>query len=139
MGKNGSAKATWQTFCGKVKHGWDHTVEVMTPVGGVLRVVGSYLMRMRKILLSVPVVVLSIWLAQENWKRLPERVGVGLVDPGEFTRLVSKGTAVFGPLAVTAVCLLLMYCSRKTLYPWLISVFSLLLPVLLYITNVLLI
>ena len=35
------------------------------------------------------------------------------------------------PVAVTALCLLLMMCSRKTIYPWLISLFSLVLPLVL--------
>jgi hypothetical protein len=40
-----------------------------------------------------------------------------------------------GPLGVTAACLLLMFCSRRTLYPWLISIMSLLLPMLILLLN----
>ena len=41
-----------------------------------------------------------------------------------------------GPLILTCFCLLLMFCSKKILYPWLISVFSLMLPIVLWLTNV---
>ena len=50
--------------------------------------------------------------------------------------MVEKGIAVMGPLAVTAACLLLMFLSRRVVYPWLVSIFSLALPLLIYITNV---
>ena len=40
-------------------------------------------------------------------------------------------------LAVTALCLLMMFISRRTIYPWLISIFSLVLPILLIVTNML--
>ena len=52
-----------------------------------------------------------------------------------LTRLITKEAAVYGPLAVTAVCLLTMLLSRKTLYPWIICLFSMVLPVLILITN----
>ena len=41
-----------------------------------------------------------------------------------------------GPLGLTAACLLLMFCSRKAMYPWAISIFTLALPVLLLVSNV---
>ena len=44
--------------------------------------------------------------------------------------------AVMGPLGLTAACLLLMFCSRKAMYPWAISIFTLALPVLLLVSNV---
>ena len=44
--------------------------------------------------------------------------------------------AVMGPLGLTAACLLLMFCSRKAMYPWAISIFTLALPVLLLLSNV---
>ena len=40
-----------------------------------------------------------------------------------------------GPLALTLACLFLMFCSRKALYPWAISVFTLALPILLLVSN----
>ena len=40
------------------------------------------------------------------------------------------------PLVITGVCLVMMFLSRRTIYPWLISIFSLVLPWLIWITNV---
>ena len=54
---------------------------------------------------------------------------------GEFAVMVTREYAVYGPLGLTAFCLLLMFCSRRTLYPWLISIMSLLLPMLILLLN----
>ena len=67
---------------------------------------------------------------------LPAQVGIDLQASGEYAQMISKSVAVMGPLALTAVCLLLMFTSRKVLYPWLISIFSLVLPLLILITNI---
>ena len=74
-------------------------------------------------------------LAVRNMAQLPEQVGINLQANGEYALVVSRGVAVMGPLAVTAVCLLMMFCSRRVTYPWLISLFSLVLPLLLVVTN----
>ena len=50
--------------------------------------------------------------------------------------MVTRNYAVYGPLLVTGFCLLLMFCSRKTLFPWIISIFTLVLPYLIYLTNI---
>jgi hypothetical protein len=42
---------------------------------------------------------------------------------------------VYVPLAITGGCLLMMVFSRKVIYPWLISVFSLVLPLLVLALN----
>lgn len=95
-----------------------------------------YIFHFRKLLLSVPVVGASIYLARLNWTHLPDQVGLSLMSNGQFAEMVAKETAVYGPMGITAVCLALMLCSRRALYPWLISVFTLVLPVLILITNV---
>lgn len=98
--------------------------------------VGVYLYHFRKLLLSIPVIAASIYLARLNWTQLPDEVGLSLMANGQFAQTVAKEAAVYGPMAVTAVCLLLMVCSRRALYPWLISVFTLVLPVLILVTNI---
>ena len=95
-----------------------------------------YIFHFRKVLLSVPVVGMSIYLARLNWTQLPDQVGLSLMSNGQFAQTVAKEAAVYGPMGVTAVCLALMICSRRALYPWLISVFTLVLPLLILITNV---
>lgn len=91
---------------------------------------------LRSVLLAIPVAVASVMLAVYNMANLPSQVGIDLQASGEYAIMVGRGVAVMGPLAVTAACLLLMFCSRKVLYPWLVSLFSLVLPVLILITNI---
>ena len=92
--------------------------------------------RFHKILLAVPVAIAAVWLAISTAAKLPEHVGINMLETGEFAYMVTREVAVLGPLAVTALCLLLMFCSRRTVYPWLISIFSLVLPLLLLVTNI---
>ncbi len=91
--------------------------------------------RLRSVVLAIPVAFGAVVLAIHNQAKLPARVGFDLQATGEYAQMVGKSVAVFGPLAVTAVCLLMMFCSRKVLYPWLVSLLSLVLPILIYITN----
>lgn len=91
---------------------------------------------MRSALLALPVIVIAIIQAIVNIAKLPNKVGVDMLASGEFQFLIGKGLAVMGPLFLTCVCLILMLCSKKVLYPWLISVFSLSLPIVLWLTNV---
>ena len=96
----------------------------------------KWLYHLRKVFMAAPVVYLAVKLAMDNLERLPEIVGMNIQSTGEFAMTVTRNYAVFGPLGVTAFCLFLMFCSRKTLLPWMISVFSLVLPYLIYLTNV---
>ena len=104
-------------------------------VWNVVRMIGNLIYRLRKIIMSIPVVYYAIVFGMYNAKYLPDRVGLVLQSNGEFAQTVSRGLAVMGPLGVTAACLLLMFCSRRTLYPWLISIMSLLLPMLILLLN----
>lgn len=99
------------------------------------KVIWSWAYKLRSVLLAVPVAIGAIVLALFNFANLPDSVGINIQASGEYADTISKAVAVFGPLALTAVCLLMVFCSRKVLYPWLISLFSLVLPLLIYITN----
>ena len=90
----------------------------------------------RKILLAIPVVYLMLYFARLNWNVLPDSVGLNLQVTGEYASYISKEMAVYGPLGITGGCLAMMFLSRKTLYPWMICMFSMLLPVLVLITNI---
>lgn len=118
----------WNGMMDKIRPG-------MQATGRVLSVIGSWIFRLRKVLLSIPVLVAAIWLAVQNMKLLPEQVGINLQSTGEFAQTISRNLAVIGPLGLTALCLLLMVCSRRTVYPWLISIFTLVLPLLIRLTN----
>lgn len=104
-------------------------------IGDFFKIACNYIFRMRKPIMTVPVLAAAIWLAQYNSKNLPETVGIGLQTTGEYAQMISRDAAVFAPLVVTAFCLLLMFVSKRTMYPWLISVFSLVLPLLIWVTN----
>lgn len=104
--------------------------------GEVLKIIGKCLWFMRSIFLAIPIVLLSIYLARLNNNLLPELVGIGLQNNGEFARMIPRETAVYGPMAITAASLLMVLLSRKTLYPWLISLFSLVLPLVILIINI---
>ena len=108
---------------------------VMKKIGNVLSTIGTWIMRLRKIILAIPVVYLAVSLALNNLKQLPEQVGITMLASGQYGIVVERQMAVWGPLGVTAACLLLMFCSRKTLYPWVISLFTLILPVFLLFMN----
>ena len=101
----------------------------------ILRLIGNLSYRLRKVILAIPVVYYAIVFGVYNAKYLPERVGIVLQSNGEFAQTVARGLAVLGPMGVTAACLLLMFCSRRTLYPWLISIMSLALPILILLLN----
>ena len=123
------------SFRERLQPGLDATGTFLGGVGHAFKLVFTYLVRMRKVLLSIPVLVLAVQLAQYNTEHLPEQVGIDLQTTGEFALVISRNAAVMGPLVLTVLCLVLMFCSRRTMYPWIISVFSLVLPLLLLLTN----
>lgn len=90
----------------------------------------------RKLLLAIPVVYLMLYFARLNWNVLPEQVGLNLQTSGEYAQYISKELAVYGPMGVTGGCLAMMFLSRKTVYPWMICMFSMLLPLLILLTNI---
>ena len=124
------------TFAEKWNGMLDKLRPCMQATGRVFSVIGMWIFRLRKVLLSIPVLVAAIYLAVQNMKLLPEQVGINLLSTGDFAQTISRSAAVVGPLGLTALCLLLMVISRKTIYPWLISIFTLVLPVLIRLTNV---
>lgn len=101
----------------------------------VIKFIWQWLYALRKVLLSIPVLYGIIRLSVYNFKHLGSSVGLFLQSDGAFLMNISKGMAVFAPLALTACCLAMMFMSRKSLYAWSISIFSLLLPVIILVSN----
>lgn len=101
-------------------------------VGGIFHV----LYRLRSFFLAIPVALAAIMLAIRNLRILPQTVGINLLESGEYQWMVARNIAVMAPVAVTGVCLLMMFLSRRVVYPWLISIFSLAIPLIIWITNV---
>ena len=120
----------------KINPAWEKTKAVCSTIGRVFGKIGKYIFMFRSVLLAAPVVYAAVRLAIYARENLPEQVGINLMESGEYALLVGRNTAIMGSMAVTAVCLLMMFVSRRTIYPWLISIFSLVLPILLIVTNI---
>ena len=104
-------------------------------INSLINLIGMMLFRLRKLVLAVPVGYAAVKLALYNRANLPEQVGINLQSSGAFEQMITRDIAVMGPLGLTAACLLLMFCSRKAMYPWAISVFTLAVPILILFTN----
>lgn len=104
-------------------------------INSLISFIGSILFKLRKLVLAAPVVYWAVKLALYNRENLPEQVGINLLSSGEFAQTIARDMAVMGPLGLTGACLLLMFCSRRAMYPWAISVFTLALPLLILLTN----
>ncbi len=102
----------------------------------VIKIIWSYIWKFRAVIISIPVLVYSIILAVQNSARLPDQVGINLLADGTFGMTVSRGNAVLIPVLITFGCILLTCFSKRTLFPWLISVFTLVLPILIWIVNI---
>ena len=121
-------EARTQTGLGKGK-------AVVGKINGIINTIGVWLFRLRKFVMAAPVVYYALKLASYNRTHLPELVGINLQPTGEFAQYISRNMAVMGPLALTLGCLILMFCSRKAMYSWAISIFTLTLPLLLLLSN----
>ena len=102
----------------------------------VIKTICKYIYQFRGVISSIPVVVIAIILGFKNAGRLPETVGLELLATGEFGMSVSRITAVLVPMGITGLAVLMTLLSKRTLFPWLISVFTLVLPVLIWLTNI---
>ena len=116
--KNAASKSGWQK------------------AGAIFQSIGIWIWRLRGLFMAVPVAIAALYLAGKNMTRLPETVGINLLANGEYQYLIDRNLAVLAPLLVTGGCLVLMMLSRKNVYPWIISIFTLVLPILIWITNV---
>lgn len=102
--------------------------------GDVCAAIWGWVFKLRKLILAIPVVVAAIILAVRNSRQLPAEVELAFFSNSSY-QMIPRNVAVLGPVAITALCLLLMMCSKKTLYPWLISIFSLILPVVILLSG----
>ena len=101
--------------------------------GSTFRYICQWVYKLRSVFMAIPVGFAAIILAIYNASHLPEKVAVYFPSFSGDEVLIkltelSRGSAIWIPLLITAGCLLLMFCSRRHTYPWLISIFSLVLP-----------
>ncbi len=127
-----------------VREAWEHftekpwvqkTAAFCKKAGFVLALTSKWAYKLRSFVLSIPVFICAVVLAIRNVKLLPQHVGINMLESGQYQWVISRGIAVMFPLAVTILCLVLVLSSKKVLYPWLISVFSLALPLVIWFTN----
>ena len=129
------AAENWASFSEKAKPTMSKIGARLQKVWAVIRDVWKYIYKMRKIFLAVPVAVLAVILAIYNQANLPAVVGFDLQNNGAFAIQVIRELAVLAPLIVTGVCLLLMFISKRLLTPWMVSMVSLILPIVILILN----
>ena len=129
----GKLSQWWKQF--KEKEATQKVIAFFKKVCFVLKLTLKWAYKLRSLVMSIPVFVCAGALAIRNARLLPDMVGVNILANGEYQWFISRGAAVLIPFAVTTVCLLLMLISKKTLYPWLISLFSLVLPLVVWLTN----
>lgn len=130
MDKSGSSADTRSTA-----KGMDKWKAVVAKINQIINLIGVWLFRLRKIVMAAPVVYYALKLAAYNTEHLPEQVGLNLQASGEFATTIARSLAVSGPLGLTIGCLVLMLFSKKAMYPWAVSIFTLALPLLLLFSN----
>lgn len=133
MKKNESAVNNQQTE----EYSDSSAVEEENPnkVKNIFSTIWKIVFAFRRVVLAVPVIIAALRLAAYNRENLPLMVGINLQSNGEFAEMISRSTAVNVPLMITLGCLSLLLFTRKTIYPWLISIFTLAIPILLMLTN----
>lgn len=122
-------------FVEKLKAVWAKISPVLKKIEDICGVIFRFCFKIRKIVMAAPVVYYAIKFARENAQRLPDAVGLNIQSNGQFAVMVTKNYAIYGPLGVTLFCLMLMFFSKKATFPWIISIFTLVLPWLIYLTN----
>ena len=106
------------------------------------QVIWRWVYRFRSVILSVPVLITALVLALRNIIKLPQMVTFSTASVNDAGLLVfqnvtiTKALAVWGPFGLTAICIALIFLSRRVVYPWLISIFTLVVPYVLYWINI---
>lgn len=135
MGKFDAFTEKWKTAGAGFSSGLQTAGTVYSKIRYVIGILILCLYRLRAVFLAIPVAYCALKLAAYNNEHLPELVGINLMASGAFSSFISREMAVAAPLVVTGACLALMIVSRKALYPWAVSIFTLILPVLLLVSN----
>ena len=135
----------WHIFWGKCSPVLHKIGTVLTAIGRAVSTLGKYIFRLRALFLAIPVAVIAVIEAMINMNRLPDTMEYATIGLdfdatqtlfGPFVMHIeqlSRETAVMGPLVLTAACLVFTIFSKRTLFPWVISIFTLVVPMLLYL------
>ena len=90
----------------------------------------------RAVFLALIVVACSLTMAAVSMFLLPAQVGIDLQIDGSYTFMLPKLLAGLFPVLITLISLVFVLISKRTLYPWLISLFTLALPAVILLTNI---
>ena len=90
----------------------------------------------RAVFLALIVVACSLAMAAVSMFLLPAQVGIDLQIDGTYSFMLPKALAVLFPVLITLISLVFVLISKRTLYPWLISLFTLALPAVILLTNI---
>ena len=125
-------------FLGKIQNGYWRMRKTMEPVDNVLATIGKVFYHLRKIFMAIPVVLIAMKVFAYANEKLPQDVGILLLEDGTYKYMLGRADTVNVCMALTGACLVLMFLSRKIVYPWIISLFSLVLPLFLVFSNMIL-
>ena len=126
----------WHALCDWAGPGLGKVGGACKKVWDFLLIVWAYISKLRKLFAAIPIVWGAVILAIRNEAVLPSVVGISLETDGTFAIEMTRELAVLGPVALTALCLLLMFCSKRILTPWVVSAFTLLVPLYIWLINV---
>ena len=117
----------------KIRGAWNNSASARGKIASFCSATGKWTYKLRAFVLAIPIVAIAVILAVSNMATLPAAIAIGLPNIVNgilvFQEvLVSKILAVFIPLLVTAFCLLMMFLSKRISFPFLVSLFSLILP-----------
>lgn len=118
----------------RIRGAWNNSASARGKIASFCSATGKWTYKLRAFVLAIPIVAIAVILAVSNMATLPAAVAIGLPNIVNgilvFQEvLVSKILAVFIPLLVTAFCLLMMFLSKRISFPFLVSLFSLILPI----------
>ena len=118
----------------KIRGAWNNSASARGKIASFCSATGKWTYKLRAFDLAIPIVAIAVILAVSNMATLPAAIAIGLPNIVNgilvFQEvLVSKILAVFIPLLVTAFCLLMMFLSKRISFPFLVSLFSLILPI----------
>lgn len=138
----------WNAFLDKVSPFCLGVSRVFRAIGRTFRDLWRYLFWFRSIVLGAPLAGAAVIIAAQSASRLPETVEYTMlkIDTEAANALfglfvmaqesMSRNLAVMIPLGLTAVCIVLMIFSKRMLYPFMIGLFTLTLPYILYFFTV---
>lgn len=129
MGKLKEMASGWNQVQEDVKESITSNDSLWSKIKRVVGILVMCVYRLRSVFLAIPVIWYALKLAAYNASHLPEEVGINLLSSGDFAMTISRELAVTAPLTVTGACLVLMLFSRKALYPWAVSLFTLILQI----------